>query len=290
MAPLAPPEKRPRTLAERVVRVGTPISVWADLYHFLLVSKWRHLFGLIFVSYVALNVLFATAYWLMPESLENANGSFADAFFFSVQTMATIGYGKMTPRSVGANVLVTVEALVGLIGTAMATGLMFAKFSRPTSRVMFTKNLVVSKRDGVPTLVLRMANARANQIVEAQLRLSMLVNAQTAEGERMRRSIELKLVRERTAVFVMSWTVMHVIDETSPLHGMTTERLAELEVEIMASLVGTDETFAQTVHARHLYYHDEIVFGARFADMMTRTPDSRVILDYSKFDELLPAA
>jgi inward rectifier potassium channel len=241
------------------------------------------------VIYLVLNSIFACLYLLDPHGLENAKpGAFLDDFFFSVQTMATIGYGKMTPLSVYTNALVTIEALVGMLSMAMATGLMFAKFSRPTARVVFSKNLLLTQRDGGPALVLRMANQRANQIVEATLRLIVLRDEITAEGERVRRINDLVLKRSTSAVFALSWTAYHPITPDSPLFGMTEEDVLKSGLNIMASLIGIDETFSQTVHARHTWFADEIVFGGTFKDVLQPGPDGKVILDYQHFHTVLP--
>lgn len=255
----------------------------------MLTISWPRLIGLLVVIYLVLNAIFAGLYLLDPGGLENARkGEFLDHFFFSVQTMATIGYGKMTPISVYTNALVTVEALVGMLSMAMSTGLMFAKFSRPTSRVVFSKNLLVTQRDGGPALVLRMANQRFNQIVEASLRLILLRDEITAEGERVRRISDLVLKRSTSAVFALSWTAYHPITPDSPLYGMTEEEVRKSSLNIMASLIGIDETFAQTVHARHTWFADEIVFGGKFADVLQPGPDGKVILDYAQFHTVLP--
>jgi inward rectifier potassium channel len=283
-APLPPRENRPREFRDAVVRVGVERRLLGDLYHLLLTISWPRLFALLVALYVGANAMFAGLYLLDPGGLENAkSGSFLDHFFFSVQTMATIGYGKMTPQSTYANVLVTVEALVGMLAMAMATGLMFAKFSRPTARVMFSRVLVVHPRDGVPSLVVRMANERTNQIVEASLRLVLLRDELTAEGERVRRMIDLKLQRANTAVFALSWMAWHAITPDSPLYGVTEEGFRQSGATVLASLIGTDDTFAQTVHARHTWFSDEVVWGGRFADMLERMPNGRSRLDYTKF-------
>src|SRR5437867_9036654 len=163
-------------------------GLFGDLYHHLVSAPWSHLLAAIGGLYLAANALFAFAYLAQPGSIEHARpGSFVDAFFFSVQTMATIGYGKLVPRSGFANVLVTVEALIGLLGVAMVTGLVFAKFSRPTARVLFSRHAVVAPHDGVPCLMFRMANARGNNIVHAQLQVVLAREEATREGDRMRR-------------------------------------------------------------------------------------------------------
>src|SRR4028119_1320700 len=180
-----------------IVRKGISHSDWRDPYHLLLTLGWSRFIGLIVVSYIDTNTLFALLYLAGGDCLKNARpGSFWDAFFFSVQTMATIGYGAIYPSTDYANVLVTLEALVGLIGVAMSTGLMFARFSRPTARVLFSRVAVIAPHNGVPTLMLRVANERRNQVLAAQMGGALLRNEVTAEGEYMRRFYDLKLVRK----------------------------------------------------------------------------------------------
>lgn len=287
------PERRRRRHVTRdargtIERLGVPGQRFSDLYHFLLNARWSVVIAVIAGAYLFANFLFALGYLAIGDGIENARpGSFTDAFFFSVQTMATIGYGKMVPHSLVAHVLVTVEALIGMAGVAMATGLMFAKFARPTARVMFSRVAVVTTYDGVPTLMFRAANERSNLILEAQMRVVLTRQEQNAEGLRMRRFYDMALSRSQTSVFTLSWTVMHVIDERSPLFGATRESLAAVEAEIMVSMMGIDDTFSQTVHARHQYPPRNIVWGARFADILTLHPDGRRVIDYDRFHDIV---
>ena len=273
-----------------VVAIGLPASPLRDLYHSLLTCSWRSFFGLVLLAYLGANAVFALGYLAIGDGIEEARpGSFADAFFFSVQTMATIGYGKMAPRGLAANALVAVEALVGLLGLALVTGLVFAKFSRPTARVMFSRVAVVTTFDGVPSLLFRMANARGNQIVEAQVHLVFLRTERTPEGEEVRRVHDLHLRRSRSAFFQLTWLAVHPIDAASPFHGETPESLRAKEVDLVVSLTGVDESLSQTVHARHAYSPDQILFGHRFVDVLTWMPDGRRAIDYRKFDDTVPA-
>jgi inward rectifier potassium channel len=272
-----------------IVRTGLRNGFFGDLYHFLLVSSWPRLVILLATAYVAANALFAGAYLLEGHSLEHADaGSFSDAFFFSVQTMATIGYGYIIPRTLFANILVTVEALIGLLGLAVVTGLVFAKFSRPTARVLFSRVAVVTPRDGVPSLMFRMANQRGNQIVEARIHVVLALTETTAEGEIIRRLFDLEMARAQNALFALSWTAIHPITAGSPLHRATQASLAAEEAEVIVSLTGLDESFAQTVHARHSYTADEIIWGARFVDILSRMPDGRRMIDYTQFHDVVP--
>src|SRR5438552_244289 len=261
----------------------------ADLYHLLLTSSWPRLLGLLALAYGAANALFALGYLLEPGALENAReGSFADAFFFSVQTMATIGYGKLVPRSTFANLLVTVEALTGLLGFAVATGLIFAKFARLTARVMFSQVACISLRNGVPSLLFRLANVRANQMVEAQLRLSFARLERTAEGESLRRFIDVPLVRSQNTIFALTWTAIHVIDERSPLHGATPASVEAQDGEFIVSLVGLDGTTSQTVHALHSYRWDDLRWNERFVDVLLPQPTGQLAVDYRNFHSTTP--
>jgi inward rectifier potassium channel len=262
-----------------------------DLYHHLVSASWPRLLTLLAGAFLGANALFAFAYLLQPEGIENARpGSLVDAFFFSVQTMGTIGYGKMVPRTFYTNALVTAEVFGGLLGLAMVTGLTFAKFSRPTARVLFSRQAVVSPHEGVPSLMFRMANARGNSIVEAQVHVVFAVNETTAEGVAMRRFYDLDLARRQSALFALSWTAIHPVTKQSPLHGATPSTLDAAEAEIVVSLVGLDETFSQTVHARHRYAARDIVWDARFADILVRGVDGRRSVDYAHFHEVVPLA
>lgn len=273
-----------------IVPVGRRWAPFSDLYHSVLRVSWWQFFALAAVLFTAVNVAFALLYMAFPGSIEHARpGSFADHFSFSVQTLATIGYGAMAPATAPGHVLVTIEAFLGMLTTALVTGLTFARFARPTARVVFSERIAVTPRDGVPHMMFRMANGRHNQIVEATLRVVVLVTEVTREGERMRRPIELTLVRDRTAFFWLTWTAMHRIDAASPFHGEdAVAKLRAADAEIYLSLSGLDETFSQTVHARYAYALDDIAWGARFADVLTVHPDGTRFLDYGKFHDVVP--
>ncbi|AFY73067.1 Inward rectifier potassium channel [Synechococcus sp. PCC 7502] len=292
-----PPNLRPRLVKRRqspalnVIRLGSEHSYWRDIYHLLLTIHWLWLVSLICVGYVAINAGFALLYLAGGDCLKNAvPNSFGDAFFFSVQTMATIGYGSIYPSTVYANVIVVVEALVGLITVAMATGLMFARFARPTSRILFSQVAVITNYNGLPTLMFRAANERQNTILEAKLWAVLLRDEISDEGSTMRRFYDLKLTRSQTPIFSLTWMAMHIIDETSPLHGFTTQTLQEVDAEIIVTLTGIDETFAQTIYARHSFICDEIAWNMRFVDILAKLPDGGRSIDYRLFHQITPAA
>ena len=272
-----------------ILSIGLRTAPLRDLYHSLLTATWSRFFGIVLVAYMGANLLFALAYLSIGDGIEQARrGSFADAFFFSVQTMATIGYGKMAPNGLAANLLVTFEALVGLLGLALVTGLVFAKFSRPTARVVFSRNAVITRFDGVPSLLVRMANERGNQIAEAQAHLVLLRTERTPEGEEVRRMIDLRLVRGQSAFFAFTWLIVHPITKDSPLFGETPESLRAKDVDLVASMTGLDETLSQSVHARHAWTTDAILWGHRFADVLVNGADGRRAIDYRKFHDVEP--
>jgi inward rectifier potassium channel len=273
-----------------VKKLGIARRPLTDAYHYLLTSPWWVLFALILVAYLASNAIFATVY-VLDGGIENAQpGSFRDAYFFSVQTMATIGYGRMVPVSTLSNVVVTVEALYGLITVALATGLMFAKFSQPRARVVFSRNALIGLRDGVLSVYVRLGNERSTGLVEAQLRLVLLRDEKTVEGEEIRRFHTLPLTRASSAVFALSWTAVHPIDASSPLFGVTPESLRASQAQLIASLLGIEEATAQTVHARHAWAAEDILFDHRFQDILVKLPDGGRALDYAQFHTVVPIA
>jgi inward rectifier potassium channel len=260
-----------------------------DFYHSFLSESWRKALLTVIAFYLAVNFLFALAY-LEVGGVENARaGSFADAFFFSVQTLATIGYGKMSPISIPAHLLVTVESFLGILGIALTTGLVLAKFARPTARVLWSDSAVIAMMDGIPSLMIRVANTRGNQVVEAQMRLGMLRSEVTKEGEPIRRMYDLRLIRPSTAVFGLTWLAVHPITAESPLHGQTPEQLRSVQAQLYASLLGLDATFSQTIHSRRSWTVDEIRWGERFEDILGPLPDGRMGVDYTKFQRTRPA-
>jgi inward rectifier potassium channel len=283
-----PPRRSPRprrihppAQAPLLRRLVTP----TDLYHRLLTVPWGGFFALLTVAYGVFNSAFALLYLLQPGGIANAHGDFADAFFFSVQTMATIGYGEMHPATLYANIVVAIEVLLGLSAFALATGVIFARVSRPTARVLFSNVAVVTLHDGRQTLMFRAANQRSNRILEAQVTLTFARDEVTAEGQDLRRWHDLRVERARSPLFSLSWSVMHVIDDESPLSGATPDSLAAEGAELIVTIVGLDETLAQPIHARHLYRTRDILFGRRFADILTRGEDGGQTVDYRRFHD-----
>jgi inward rectifier potassium channel len=291
-------KRRPRTVV-RTTTMGGPGGIrlisdrgqagGRDLYHRLFNVTWPQFFGLVGGVYLFFNLAFAAIYLIDRGGIANARpGSFGDAFFFSVQTMATVGFGDMYPRDLFANIVVTVEVLLGITTIAIATALIFSRFSRPTARVMFSDIAVVAPYDGVPTLMFRAANRRRNQILEAQVSVSVLRDEISAEGQEMRRFHDLVLARARTPIFSLSWTVMHPIAADSPLFGATPESLAAQDARIIVTLTGIDETFSATIHTRHIFSAAEIIWNHRFVDILGESDDGVPTLDYRRFNQVKP--
>jgi inward rectifier potassium channel len=271
-----------------IIVVGAPRTTVRDFYHSFLRVGWSRALAVMVGAYLALNAVFACAY-LVADGVANARqGSFWDAFCFSVQTMGTIGYGAMYPTTIAANAVMIFESVTSLIVTAVATGLVFAKFSRSTARVAFSRQIPIGPMDGVPTLMLRVGNERGNQILEATIRVAVVRTERLKEGPIFYRIYDLELARERSPAMARSWTVLHPIGEKSPLFGATPESLVTGEVELIATLVGTDDTSLQPVHARMHYDAKDVVFGARHADIMSEDDKGNLIVDVRRFHDLVP--
>jgi inward rectifier potassium channel len=267
---------------------GVKRLFWRDIYHLLLTISWWKFHCIVFGLYFGTNFLFAIAYALGGDCIANAQtGSLLDKFFFSVQTMATIGYGAMYPKTLYANILVALEAPVGLLGVAMATGLMYGRFSRPTARVLFSKVALMAPNNGKLTLMFRAANKRGNQILEARLWVTFIREETNIEGYSMRRIYDLELTRSHSPFFMLTWTAMHVIDETSPLYGETPESLASSDADILVTLTGIDDTVAQPVNARHAYAARDLIWNHRFTDVFYDLPNGDRVIDYGHFHSVV---
>ena len=275
-----------------VVREGMSPLTSLSVYHTLLTTTWPRFLGLIALSYLLANALFALGYMACgPHALgglvsDTPQGRFVEEFFFSIQTFATIGYGVVYPRSLAANLLVTIESLVGLLGFALATGLLFARFARPTARILFSRHAIIAPYRGITAFEFRIVNARSNQLIDvaARVQLSRL------RPDGRREFIPLTLEREQVVFFPLAWTIVHPIDETSPLWGVTQRELLAQDMELLILLTGTDETFAQVVHTRSSYKADEVVWGARFTNLFNPpTSDGVLSIDIGRLHEHEPA-
>ena len=261
-----------------------------NFYHWLLGTTWLKFLLLVILVYLGANLFFAVAYLACgPGAISNTDpNSLAEVFFFSVQTMATIGYGRMTPIGTWPNAIVTFEAFFGIVYSALTTGLAFARFTRPTAGVRFSKVAVVGNHDGIKTFKFRVANDRSSHIVEAQLRLWLIAESMTSEGERYRRSVELQLHRSESPVFSLTWTAMHSIDETSPLSEYLGKHAIEKQWHLLITFTGYHESLANQVYARHVYLPKDVQQNATFIDIVTVLPDGDRIIDLTNFEKWLP--
>lgn len=269
-----------------IERIGDPHSYWDDIYHLLLTMPWPAFVSLACLLYLLVNALFALGYSVsggIATVGENEPEYFLELFFFSVQTMASIGYGAMYPTNLYAHSLVVIEALVSLFFIATTTGLVFARFSLPTARILFSNVAVIAPFNGVPTLMFRTANKRKNYILEAQLWVTLVRDEYNDEGDFMRRFYDIPLVRSHTPVFSLSWTAMHQILPGGLLDGDTAKTLMQDRAEIIVTLTGLDETLAQTIHARHTFTAENIFWDHRFADILLTGQHGRRIIDFTQF-------
>jgi len=262
-----------------------------NFYHWLLGTSWTSFLLLVVFVYLGTNLLFAFGYLACGEgAITSAEpGSLLDAFFFSVQTMATIGYGRMTPVGSWPNAIVTFEAFFGIVYSALTTGLAFARFTRPTAGVRFSKVAVVGSHDGVKTFKFRVANDRSSHIVEAQLRLWLIAESMTSEGERYRRSVELQLHRSESPVFSLTWTAMHSVDENSALKEYLGIPDIEQQWHLLITFTGYHESLANQVYARHVYLPRNVQENATFVDIVSVLPDGGRVIDLTNFDKWIPS-
>ena len=275
-----------------VVRYGLRPFSALSFYHWSLSVTWPRFLGFLAAAYLVINLVFAVGYLLCgPDAIqglpaETMGGEFLRAFFFSVETFATIGYGHIAPVGVAANVLVTIEALLNIVGVALATGVVFARFSRPTTKIIYSRNAVVAPYRGMSALMFRIANARSSQIIEVEATVILSRIELTQKGV-ARKFHDLKLERTRVVFFPLSWTLVHPIDETSPLAGLTAADLEGSDAEILILLTGTDETSSQTVHSRSSYKPAEIVWNANFASIFRRSDKEGIMgMDVSRLHDV----
>jgi inward rectifier potassium channel len=245
--------------------------------------------ALVLLAYVALNAIFAFLYDLCgPKALQTTAGpelqsQFLKAFFFSVHTFSTIGYGNIVPVGLAANIVVSIESLFGLLGFALATGLLFARFSRPTAKIHFSDSALIAPYQDITSFQFRIINARNNQIIELSARV-LFSRFEVSGGNRVRKYYQLPLERERVVFFPLAWTIVHPIDKKSPMYGLSREELLASDTEFLILLTGIDETFSQTVHARSSYRADEVIWGAKFSNLYIQDEDGHIIgVDMNRF-------
>jgi inward rectifier potassium channel len=256
-------------------------------YLTLLNMNWTEFFLLVFAAYFAVNMIFAACYFALgPEALQGAVFSsdrhrFWTDFFFSAHTLTTVGYGNIVPASIGANVLSVIEALTGLLGVALATGLLFGRFARPSARIAFSERILVAPYQDRSSVQFRILNLRPNVLMEIEAHM-VLMTVEGPPGALARRYQQLKLEREDLYFLALSWTIVHPIEEDSPLFGRTREDLERLQAEFVVMIKAYDDTFAQSVHARYSYRYDEMVWQASFQPAFEMDGDGNMILNVDR--------
>lgn len=284
------PNSRRIQIGERTIMThGLARAWWQDIYHFAMTVSWPVFFLTIAVIFFGFNLLFATLYRCEADAIANLlPNNFLGAFFFSVETLATVGYGDMHPQTIYAHAVATVEIFVGMMSIALITGVMFARFSKPRARIMFAAHPVITQIDGVWCLMIRTANARQNMIVDASAKLRVLRNEVTQEGMRIRRVYDLVLKRDQHPIFLLGWNLIHPIDAQSPLHGCTAESLAQTNATFILTLQGIDETTHQSMLSRHMYDHSALRWNHNYVDMLSTDGDGQDHMDYTHFHAVRP--
>lgn len=272
-----------------VVVTDAPNYDWRDPYHALLAVGWTPFLLGVLGYYLALNAIFGTLYALQPASVANLPpGHWDDAFFFSVETFGSVGYGVMAPQTTYGHVVATAEVFLGLLSTAVLTGLIFVRFARPRANMEFSRHVTISPHDGVPTLAIQLGNRRTGTILNAEARLTLIRKHQTLEGRAMWRVSDLPLMRDRIQALSLAWTLRHVIDDNSPMHGLSIDQLIELDAQLLVSITGTDATLAAPVHAIQAYEPQDLLWGHRFADVMSVDGRGRTRIELARLHDVLP--
>ena len=262
------------------------LNKFLDPYHLVLTLTWPEFFGGLIIVFVMVNLFFGTVFYLVPASVINARPDvFLDYFFFSIETVATVGYGVMSPGNLYGHVAASLEILTGMVSIALTTGLVFARFSRPTARILFSRVAVIREFEGERVLMLRLANERHNRIVEASASLSIVRLEINAQGESFFRIHDLRLLRQQTPVLALTWSLIHPIDEQSPLYGIDADQLAASRSRIVVSVAGHDETMAARVYAGKDYEADDLIFDGRFVDILQMTPAGGRVVDLTRFHD-----
>ena len=268
--------------------LGLTQGFWTDLYHRAMTVYWPVFFGSAAVLFVTLNAVFGFLYWLGHEPIANAEGNGPLAYFyFSIETLATVGYGDMHPQTDYGHLIATVEIFTGMSFLAVMTGLIFARFSRPRARFVFADTAVITRHEGRQALMIRTANARHNTISRASARLWLIRAERSREGDQLRRFYELKLDRSEHPMFVLSWMLFHIIDKDSPLYGATASDLEEGDALFVLNVGGLDDSSAQQLYARHVYSWRDIRWNHRYKDITSVSPQGRFLLDYTKFNDVV---
>ena len=271
------------------IKLGMHRFSLRDPYYLVLTISWPVFFALTVTFYLSTNLFFALAYYAVPGCINNARpGVFLDHFFFSIETLATVGYGVMSPANIYGHIVASTEIIFGLMSMAVITGLVFTRFSRPRPRLLFSRVAVVAPYEVHPALMLRVVNERHGAVAEATARLTLLRRIHMPDGKILRRFIDLRLERPSTPILSLSWSLIHLIDETSPLWGTTAEDLEKEGGLLVASISGYDESISANVVARQTYSAGKVLFDREFIDVIDQLPTGEVVLDMARFHDTVP--
>ena len=281
----------PRTSFGRQIFIKKGIAAFdlQDPYYFAVSLDWRR-FGLLFVAAeLAINLFFAGLYSAQSGSIANASSHpFISSFFFSLETLATVGYGEMYPATAYAHVISSIEIMTGVIFTAIMTGLLFVRFSKPKAKIQYASNAVVTQHNGKPTLMLRIGNARSSLLHDTSLTLHVLTRTLSTEGMRHALLVELPLLRSRVPVLAILYTLMHVIDEASPLYGLTEDSEELTHMRFFFTLVGRDPAIGQEVSDLHMFDGTDVRYGSRYVDAVKVINSRKVVADYALLSDIEP--
>jgi inward rectifier potassium channel len=268
-------------------------GAWNDFHPYMVLinMSWPVFLGTILLAYVVVNLIFACIYYAVGvDQLDGANaptalGRFLNMFFFSSHTLSTVGYGNIAPRGIGANAVAAFEALTGVLGLAVATGLLFGRISKPSARIGFSSSVLVAPYQDGTALEFRVANRRSNALIEAQAKL-LLMTVESGNGGLKRNFQILNLERDGVMFLVTPWTIVHPIDQDSPLWGKTAEDLSREQAEVLILIKAYDDTFAQSVQARYSYRHDEFIWGRKFASSFSIDSEGNLVVELNKIGDL----
>ena len=290
--------RRPRPQKLRKVMIGKRAvytaglkpSLWNDVYHVAMTASLPVFVAGIAGAFGLINAVFATLYWVSPNAIANSAGDYENLFYFSVETVTTVGYGELFPQTRYGHVVVSAEVFTGLFFSATMLGLIFARMSRPRARLLFASAIAIGPHEGARTLAVRVANARLNILSSANARLWVLLSERTAEGARFRRYVELRLLRSENPTFALSWTILHPIDDVSPLFGRSGDDLIREDALFVLNITGHDESSGQAVQARETYLSCDLRWDHRYVDVLSTTEDGVTVLDYARFNDVEPIA
>jgi inward rectifier potassium channel len=275
--------------AVELVKRGASRYDFSDPYHIAIELSWKG-FAFAFAGlHLGINVVFALLYLASPGCVANMRpGSFSDAFFFSLETLATVSYGTMVPTTLHGQIVSSIEIVCGMVFTAIMTGLLFVRFSKPRARILFADQAVVTSHNCSPTLMVRIANGRMTLLTNATVRLGVLLFEESAEGQTLRRVHDLALSNASISLFALTWTVMHVIDEKSPLAGYDAERFEEDDARLFLSIEARDNAIGALVHDMRIYTAVEVLFGMHYGEAVTIDDQKRPVADLSRLSLVEP--